>query len=53
MIVVIMFLGGMQLFSLGIIDEYLGRIFNESKHRPVYVIAEKGFDNHPDSDTDV
>ena len=41
LIVVILFLGGIQLLSLGILGEYLGRIFNESKHRPVYVIREK------------
>lgn len=45
LIVVILFLGGMQLFSLGIIGEYIGRVFYESKHRPVYVIAEKEMGN--------
>lgn len=38
LMVVILFLGGIQLMALGIIGEYLGRMFEENKKRPLYLI---------------
>lgn len=39
--VVVLLLGGIQLLSLGIIGEYLGRVFTQTKHRPNYLIEEE------------
>ena len=38
LMVVILFFGGVQLMALGVIGEYLGRMFNETKGRPLYFI---------------
>lgn len=50
LLVVVLFLGGIQLMALGVIGEYLGRMFDETKQRPLYLL--KGYapaENSPDN----
>jgi glycosyltransferase involved in cell wall biosynthesis len=48
LILSVWFIGGMQLLALGLIGEYIGKIYKEVKHRPLYIIEEK-LGSHGDS----
>jgi dolichol-phosphate mannosyltransferase len=38
---IVLLLGGIQLIAIGILGEYLGRIYDEVKHRPLYVVRDR------------
>lgn len=42
MICIVCFIGGIQLLSLGVIGEYVGKMYLETKKRPRYIVKEKG-----------
>ena len=48
LICIVCFLGGIQILSIGVIGEYVGKIYMEAKHRPRYVIEERTFDENGD-----
>ncbi len=50
LMVTILFLGGTQLFVVGVIGEYLGRVFNETKGRPLYLVESTAWSTSVDID---
>lgn len=48
----VMFMGGIQLFCIGILGQYLAKTYLETKHRPIYILAETNEENPDDKKMD-
>lgn len=48
----VMFMGGIQLFCIGILGQYLAKTYLETKHRPIYILAETSEENSDDKKMD-
>ena len=51
-ICVVCFIGGIQMLCLGVIGEYIGKIYLETKHRPRFIISERTWEDNPNEQQD-
>jgi len=50
--IAVIFFGGIQLFTIGVVGEYIGKVYRETKNRPLYIIREKiGFNDTEDKES--
>ena len=51
-VVLLLLIGGIQLFSLGILGEYLSKVYDQVKERPIYILKEHLTDGDKNEKTD-